>query len=98
MKSLVIKRSVVVAGHKTSVSLEDAFWKGLKEIAAERHMTLSELVGAIDSEREYGNLSSALRLFVLEFYRSQISDLKEGRDGPDQGSESSGAVRIKRMA
>jgi predicted DNA-binding ribbon-helix-helix protein len=98
MKSLVIKRSVVVAGHKTSVSLEDAFWKGLKEIAAKRHMTLSELVGAIDSEREYGNLSSALRLFVLEFYRSQISDLKEGRDGSDQGSETSGAVRMRRMA
>jgi predicted DNA-binding ribbon-helix-helix protein len=59
---------------------------------------LSELIGAIDSEREYGNLSSAVRLFVLEFYRSQISDLKEGRDGPDQGSESSGEVRIRRMA
>ena len=98
MKSLVIKRSVVVAGHKTSVSLEDALWKGLKEIAHARDLTLSELVGAIDSEREYGNLSSALRLFVLEFYRSQISDLKEGRDGSDQGSESSGAVRIRRMA
>jgi predicted DNA-binding ribbon-helix-helix protein len=98
MKSLVIKRSVVVAGHKTSVSLEDAFWKGLKEIAHVRDLTLSELVGAIDSEREYGNLSSALRLFVLESYRSQISDLKEGRDGSDQGSESSGAVRIRRMA
>ena len=98
MKSLVIKRSVVVAGHKTSVSLEDAFWKGLKEIAAERHMTLSELVGAIDSEREYGNLSSALRLFVLDFYRTQLSDLKEGRDGSDGESESSGAVRIRRIA
>src|SRR5215471_10534312 len=51
MKSLVIKRSVVVAGHKTSVSLEDAFWKGLKEIAGERDTTLSQLVGTIDSER-----------------------------------------------
>ena len=98
MKSLVIKRSVVVAGHKTSVSLEDAFWKGLKEIAGERGMTLSELIGTIDSEREYGNLSSALRLFVLDFYRTQLSDLKEGRDGSDQGSESSGAVRTRRMA
>jgi predicted DNA-binding ribbon-helix-helix protein len=78
MESLVVKRSVVVAGHKTSVSLEDAFWKGLKEIAGARNLTLSELIGAIDSEREYGNLSSALRLFVLEFLRSQISDLKEG--------------------
>ena len=98
MKSLVIKRSVVVAGHKTSVSLEDAFWKGLKEIAHMRDLTLSELVGAIDSEREYGNLSSALRLFVLDFYRTQLSDLKEGHDGSDQGSESSGAVRIRRMS
>jgi predicted DNA-binding ribbon-helix-helix protein len=98
MKSLVIKRSVVVAGHKTSVSLEDAFWKGLKEIASERDMTLSELIGTIDSEREYGNLSSALRLFVLDFYRTQLSDLKEERDGSDQGSESSGAVRMRRMA
>ena len=98
MKSLVIKRSVVVAGHKTSVSLEDAFWKGLKEIAHARDLTLSELVGAIDSEREYGNLSSALRLFVLDFYRTQLSDLKEGRDGSDQGSETSGAVRMRRMA
>ena len=97
MKSLVIKRSVVVAGHKTSVSLEDAFWKGLKDIARERHVTLSELVGTIDSEREYGNLSSALRLFVLDFYRTQLSDIKQGRDGSDGESESSGAVRIRRM-
>ena len=89
MKSLVIKRSVVVAGHKTSVSLEDAFWKGLKEIAGERDTTLSELVGTIDSERECGNLSSALRLFVLDSYRTQLSDGE---------SESSGAVRIRRMA
>src|SRR5262249_4293313 len=98
MKSLVIKRSVVVAGHKTSVSLEDAFWKGLKEIAGERDTTLSELVGTIDCERENGNLSSALRLFVLDFYRTQLSDLKEGRAGSDGESESSGAVRIRRIA
>src|SRR3954451_4872296 len=65
MKSPVVKRSIVVAGHKTSVSLEDAFWKGLKEIAGERGMTLSELVAFIDSERQHGNLSSAIRLFVL---------------------------------
>jgi predicted DNA-binding ribbon-helix-helix protein len=54
------------------VSLEDAFWAGLKEIAGKRVMTLSDLVGTIDSQRQQGNLSSALRLFVLEFYRSQI--------------------------
>ena len=74
MKSPVVKRSIVIAGHKTSVSLEDAFWKGLKEIAAERSGTLSELVASIDSDRQHGNLSSGIRLFVLDHYRSQISD------------------------
>ena len=72
MKSLVTKRSIVIAGHKTSVSLEDAFWKGLKEIASERDITLSEMVAAIDSGRPAGNLSSAIRLFVLDHYRAMI--------------------------
>ena len=72
MKSTIVKRSIVVAGHKTSVSLEDAFWRGLKEVAGERHMTLSELVGSIDSGRQHGNLSSAIRLFVLNHYRSEL--------------------------
>ncbi|MEA2982014.1 MAG: hypothetical protein QOF91_3365 [Alphaproteobacteria bacterium] len=70
MKSPVIKRSIVIAGHKTSVSLEDAFWKGLKEIADDRDMTLSDLVSSIDTDRQHGNLSSAIRLFVLDHYRS----------------------------
>ena len=72
MKSPVVKRSIVIAGHKTSVSLEDAFWKGLKEIAGGRDLTLSDLVSTIDSERRHGNLSSAIRLFVLNHYRTQI--------------------------
>jgi predicted DNA-binding ribbon-helix-helix protein len=71
MKSPVVKRSIVIAGHKTSVSLEDAFWKGLKEIAGERDLTLSDLVATIDTDRQHGNLSSAIRLFVLDHYRSQ---------------------------
>ena len=70
MKSPVVKRSIVIAGHKTSVSLEDAFWKALKEIASARHITLSDLVSTIDSERRHGNLSSAIRLFVLDHYRT----------------------------
>jgi predicted DNA-binding ribbon-helix-helix protein len=78
MKSLVVKRSVVLAGHKTSVSLEDAFWKALKEIAGERDMTSSDLVAAIDSERQHGNLSSAIRLFVLDFYRDQVPRPSKG--------------------
>jgi len=70
-KSLVSKRSIIIAGHRTSVSLEDAFWKSLKEIAVERGMTLKELVAAVDAGREHGNLSSAIRLFVLGVYRDQ---------------------------
>ncbi len=71
MKSQVVKRSIVIASHKTSVSLEDAFWNGLKEIAGTRNMPLSDLVSQIDSQRQHGNLSSAIRLFVLDYYRSQ---------------------------
>ena len=74
MKSPVVKRSIVIAGHKTSVSLEDAFWSGLKDVAAARSVTLSDLVGSIDSVRRQGNLSSAIRLFVLDHYRSQLSE------------------------
>ena len=81
MKSLVVKRSVVVADHKTSVSVEDAFWSGLKEIARGRNIALWELVEAIDSERRHGNLSSAIRLFVLDFYRNQLADVQAGPDG-----------------
>jgi predicted DNA-binding ribbon-helix-helix protein len=72
MESYIVKRSIVIAGHKTSVSLEDAFWSGLKEIASGRDQTLSEMVSAIDSGRAQGNLSSAIRLFVLDHYRNLI--------------------------
>ena len=71
MKSLVPKRSIIIAGHKTSVSVEDEFWNGLKEIAGERDMTLAELVRTIDANRNHPNLSSAIRLFVLGVYRDQ---------------------------
>jgi predicted DNA-binding ribbon-helix-helix protein len=70
MKSPVVKRSIVIAGHKTSVSLEDAFWQGLKQIASERDITLSDMVASIDTERRQGNLSSAIRLLVLDYYRA----------------------------
>ena len=71
MKSTVMKRSIVLAGHKTSVSLEDAFWEGLKDIAKTKRKTLSDLVSGIDLDRERGNLSSALRLFVLNHYERE---------------------------
>lgn len=74
MKSLVIKRSIVIAGHKTSISIEDAFWTELKEIAKLQQMTLSTLVGSIDAERWQGNLSSAIRLFVLDKARARAAE------------------------
>ena len=70
-KSQVAKRSIVVGGHKTSVSLEEPFWQGLKDIASKRCQSLSELVGSIDTERTFGNLSSAVRLFVLNHYQEE---------------------------
>ncbi|EKS31365.1 MAG: ribbon-helix-helix domain-containing protein [Afipia felis] len=86
MKSPVVKRSIVVAGHKTSVSLEEAFWNGMKEISSARGMTLSELVGEIDGQRKQGNLSSAIRLFVLDHYRSMTQ-------GPSQSNDAHDSVR-----
>jgi predicted DNA-binding ribbon-helix-helix protein len=71
MKSLVIRRPIIVAGRMTGVTVEDAFWKGLKEIAKQRHETLSHLVASIDADRQHTNLSSAIRLYVLAFYRDQ---------------------------
>ena len=71
LKSSVTKRSLVIADHKTSVSLENEFWNSLKEIASERGTTPGALVAAIDGERQHANLSSAIRLFVLGFYRER---------------------------
>jgi predicted DNA-binding ribbon-helix-helix protein len=71
-KSLIVKRSIVVGGHKTSVSLEDEFWAALKKIAVRHRVTLSDLVGSIDSQRQHGNLSSAVRLYVLNHYRERV--------------------------
>jgi predicted DNA-binding ribbon-helix-helix protein len=69
MKSAVVKRSVVISGHKTSVCLEDAFWNGLKRIADGREINLSDLISSINNQRKHANLSSAIRLFVLDFYQ-----------------------------
>jgi predicted DNA-binding ribbon-helix-helix protein len=70
MKSSIVKRSIVIDGHKTSVSLEDAFWTVLKDIAHAECMTVSKVVADIDKKRKSGNLSSALRLFVLDRTRA----------------------------
>ena len=71
MKSAIVKRSIVIGGHKTSISLEDAFWRDLKRIAIDEDATLGELVKRIDETRNQGNLSSAIRLFVLEHFRNE---------------------------
>jgi len=70
MKSSIVKRSIVIDGHKTSVSLEDAFWLVLKDIAHAECVTVSKVVADIDKKRKLGNLSSALRLFVLDRTRA----------------------------
>ena len=88
MRSLIAKRSIVIGGHKTSISLEDAFWNELKMIAGEREMNLSELVSSIDQSREHGNLSSAIRLFVLDHYRAQAgggAGVQENEAHPSSG-------------
>jgi len=61
----VIKRSLVIAGHSTSISLEDEFWQALKDFASEREMPVAALVAEVDSKRRGANLSSALRVFCL---------------------------------
>jgi predicted DNA-binding ribbon-helix-helix protein len=94
MKSPIVKRSIVIAGHKTSVSLEDAFWKGLKQIAMGRDLTLSEMVTVVDSGRGPGNLSSAIRLFVLDHYRAKISKETDGQTLPHLGIEPNGGKLV----
>jgi predicted DNA-binding ribbon-helix-helix protein len=73
MKTSIVKRSVILNDHKTSVSLEDPFWDAMKEIAGLKGVTLTELVAQIDADREHSNLSSAIRVFVLDHFRSRAS-------------------------
>jgi predicted DNA-binding ribbon-helix-helix protein len=79
MKSLIAKRSVIIDGQKTSVSLEDPFWTDLKKIAHAQQMTLSALVAEIDGTREHGNLSSAIRLFVLRHVHYGERQMEEAK-------------------
>jgi predicted DNA-binding ribbon-helix-helix protein len=91
MKTSVFKHSVVIDGHKTSISLEEPFWAALKNIAHSKQIKLSELVANIDATRE-GNLSSALRLFVLQSFRNE--------DKPNGSGETASfrAVRAERTS
>ena len=71
MKTAVIKRSIILEGHKTSVSLEDEFWDGLREIVSDRNTSLSAVVDEIDRDRDNCNLSSAIRVYVFNYFRGR---------------------------
>ena len=83
----VVKRSLVIAGHRTSVSLEDAFWRRLGHIAAGRGLSLNVLAAMVDASRGDANLSSAIRVFVLEAQSGSCFQRESKADGavrPDQ--------------
>jgi predicted DNA-binding ribbon-helix-helix protein len=73
MKSAIVKRSIELNGHKTSVSLEDEFWTSLRSIANLQHVSLPALLQTIDAGRENANLSSAIRVHVLNYYRTRAA-------------------------
>jgi predicted DNA-binding ribbon-helix-helix protein len=83
LRSRVLKRSIVVGRHRTSISLEDVFWNELREIAHRRGVHLSELVGHIDGERQHCNLSSAIRMFVFEHARAGAETAQNTKGTPD---------------
>ena len=96
MNSTVKKRSIVIGSHKTSISLEDKFWTCLRQIARERSTTASELIGMVDEMRNGGNLSSTIRVFVLNHYRNTVASNqilpanKEGQNLPVRQPSRSG--------
>ena len=91
MKSPVIKRSIVIDGTKTSISIEDAFWRSLKEIASDKAMTISALVSSIKAARTANsNLSSAIRVYILADLRAQIKTLSQGGAPGIQAPEHTG--------
>src|SRR5262249_24176884 len=85
MKSAILKRSVVLAGHKTSVSLEQPLWDVVREIADAERTTMAAVLRRVDRERVQANLSSAVRVFVLEYVRGRARParlaLPTGRGG-----------------
>ena len=97
MKSSIVKRSVIIGGHKTSVSLEAPFWEGLRDIAEGRGMGVSSLLHAIDTGRDNANLSSAIRVYVFEYYRSLALGALPRNDGAHVSSTfvSSGTPTIR---
>jgi predicted DNA-binding ribbon-helix-helix protein len=93
MGRAVKKRALVVGGRNTSVSLEDAFWKGVRDIANERGLTMAGMVELINARREQNNLSSAVRLFVLGFYRERVAEQRQRGERSPSGAEATGRGR-----
>ena len=85
MKSPIIKRSIMIASHRTSISLEEPFWRGLKDIAARHETSVQNVVASVHGGRHRGNLSSSLRQFVLEYYQSNCCDKSRRQEGSDEG-------------
>lgn len=77
-KSPVMKRGIIARGYRTSATLEQAFWDGLKEIAIERRLTLTSLIGQIEEQRSSPNMSSAIRIYVLAYYRERSRESAKG--------------------
>lgn len=68
------KRSLTIAGHRTSITLEDAFWTALQDVAGQSSMSVAALVALIDASREPASLSAAIRVFLLRHYQQQLKD------------------------
>lgn len=68
-----VKRSFNIAGHRTSISLEAPFWDALKEIAARENMAMVQLVARVDQKRDGAGLSSAVRVWLLDYYRTKVT-------------------------
>jgi predicted DNA-binding ribbon-helix-helix protein len=83
MISTVKKRSIVIGRHKTSISLEDDFWTSLQQIARGRRVTRSDLIATLDAAREHSNLSSAIRVFILDHYREKAMASPQRDREPD---------------
>jgi predicted DNA-binding ribbon-helix-helix protein len=103
MKSAVIKRSILINGRKTSVSLENEFWAALHEIAVGKNTAVSAMVERIDSDRENINLSSAVRVFVLNHFRPRAKmrvpqAVNSGRRNTNSGSLRARAEECRALA
>lgn len=86
MNTTVIKRSVIIGGRKTSISLENEFWDALRAIASVRNISITELVEQIERDRKTVNLSSAIRTFVFNNLRTDAALLGSRRQSPDSQS------------